>query len=147
MRFEGDLWLPRPREEVFAFFADAANLERLTPPWLHFHIVNPEIVIRQGVLIDYRLRIHGMPLRWQSEISRWDPPRVFVDEQRKGPYRRWVHTHTFEEERGGTRVGDSVEFEAPFEWLTGRFVMRDVRAIFAFRQQALAKIFSSLTDS
>lgn len=147
MRFEGTLWLPRPREEIFAFFADAANLERLTPPWLHFHIVNPEIVIRQGVLIDYRLRIHGVPLRWQSEISRWDPPSVFVDEQRKGPYRRWVHTHTFEEERGGTRVGDAVEFEAPFEWLTGRFVMRDVRAIFAFRQQALATIFSSLTDS
>jgi ligand-binding SRPBCC domain-containing protein len=142
MHFEGDLWLARPREEVFAFFADAANLQRLTPPWLHFHIVNPEIVIRRGVLIDYRLRIHGVPLRWQSEISRWEPPAAFVDEQRKGPYRRWVHTHTFEEERGGTRVGDSVEFEPPFEWLTGRFVMRDVRAIFAFRQQALAKIFA-----
>ena len=142
MRFDGDLWLPRPRDEIFGFFANAANLELLTPPWPHFHIIKPDIVIRHGVLIDYRLRIHGVPLRWQSEISRWDPPAVFVDEQRKGPYRRWVHTHTFEEERGGTRVGDAVEFEAPFEWLTGRFVMRDVRAIFAFRQQALAKIFA-----
>ncbi len=142
MRFDGDLWLPRPRDEIFGFFANAANLELLTPPWLHFHIIKADVVIRQGVLIDYRLRIHGVPLRWQSEISRWDPPAVFVDEQRQGPYRRWVHTHTFEEERGGTRVGDAVEFEAPLEWLTGRFVMRDVRAIFAFRQQALAKIFA-----
>jgi ligand-binding SRPBCC domain-containing protein len=142
MRIQRELWLPRPRGEVLAFFADAANLERLTPSWLHFHIINPDIVIGSGVLIDYRLRIHGIPLRWQSEISRWDPPRAFVDEQRKGPYRRWVHTHTFEEERGGTRVGDSVEFDVPFEWLAGRFVMRDVEAIFAFRAQALAAIFA-----
>ena len=142
MRIQLDVWLPRPREEVFAFFADAANLERLTPPWLHFRILNPHIVIARGVLIDYRLKIHGVPLRWQSEISRWDPPRTFVDEQRKGPYRRWVHTHTFEEERGGTRVGDSVEFEVPFEWIAGRFVMRDVQAIFTFREQALSTIFA-----
>jgi len=142
MRIQRDVWLPRPREEVFAFFADAANLERLTPPWLHFRILSPHIVIARGVLIDYRLKIHGVPLRWQSEISRWDPPRTFVDEQRKGPYRRWVHTHTFEEERGGTRVGDSVEFEVPFEWIAGRFVMRDVQAIFTFREQALSTIFA-----
>ena len=142
MRIQRDVWLPRPREEVFAFFADAANLERLTPPWLHFRILSPHIVIARGVLIDYRLKIHGVPLRWQSEISRWDPPRTFVDEQRKGPYRRWAHTHTFEEERGGTRVGDSVEFEVPFEWIAGRFVMRDVEAIFAFREQALSTIFA-----
>ena len=142
MRLESDLWLPRPVDDVFDFFSNAANLEALTPPWLHFHIVNPAIVIRRGVLIDYRLRLHGIPLQWQSEISRWDPPRQFVDEQRKGPYRRWVHTHTFEEERGGTRVRDVVEFEVPFGWLVGGFVMRDVRKIFAFRQQALAKLFA-----
>ena len=142
MRIQRDVWLPRPREEVFAFFADAATLERLTPPWLHFRILSPHIVIARGVLIDYRLKIHGVPLRWQSEISRWDPPRTFVDEQRKGPYRRWAHTHTFEEERGGTRVGDSVEFEVPFEWIAGRFVMRDVQAIFTFREQALSTIFA-----
>ena len=142
MRIQHGIWLPRPRGEVFAFFADAANLERLTPPWLHFRILNPHIVIARGVLIDYRLKIHGVPLRWQSEISRWDPPRTFVDEQRKGPYRRWAHTHTFEEERGGTRVGDSVEFEVPFEWIAGRFVMRDVQAIFTFREQALSTIFA-----
>ena len=69
--------------------------------------------MRPGVRIDYRLKLHGIPLQWQSEISRWDPPSTFVDEQRKGPYRRWVHTHTFADERGGTRVGDSVDFEVP----------------------------------
>ena len=143
MHFESSLWLPRPRDEVFAFFADAANLEAITPPWLHFQVLNPALVIHQGVLIDYRLTLYGIPLKWQSEISRWDPPRSFVDEQRKGPYRRWVHTHTFADERGGTRVADSVVFEVPFGWLVGRFVLRDVNRIFAFRQQALRQRFGS----
>jgi ligand-binding SRPBCC domain-containing protein len=143
LKYESDIWVPRPLDEVFAFFANAANLEALTPPWLHFTILNPDIVIAAGVRIDYRLTLYGIPLRWQSEISRWDPPASFVDEQRKGPYRRWVHTHTFAAERGGTRVGDSVDFEAPFEWLTGRFVMRDVKRIFAFRRQALIERFGS----
>jgi ligand-binding SRPBCC domain-containing protein len=142
MRIERDVWLPRPLDEVFAFFSNAANLEALTPPWLHFQILDPALVLREGVRIDYRLKLHGIPLKWQSEISRWDPPSSFVDEQRKGPYRRWVHTHTFAAERGGTRVGDSVDFEVPFAWLVGGFVMRDVQKIFAFRQQALAQIFA-----
>ena len=143
MHFESTLWLPRPRDEVFAFFSDAANLEAITPPWLHFHVLNPALVIHQGVLIDYRLRLYGIPLRWQSEISRWSPPTMFVDEQRKGPYRRWVHTHTFADERGGTRVGDAVEFEVPFGWLVGGFVIRDVNRIFAFRERALRERFGS----
>jgi ligand-binding SRPBCC domain-containing protein len=143
MHFESTLWLPRPRDEVFAFFADAANLEAITPPWLHFEVLNPALVIHEGVLIDYRLRLYGVPLKWQSEISRWDPPCSFVDEQRKGPYRRWVHTHTFAEERGGTRIGDAVEFDVPFGWLVGRFVQRDVNRIFAFREQALRQRFGA----
>ena len=142
MKYEADLWVPRPLDEVFAFFANAANLEALTPPWLEFRILNPDVVIHAGARIDYRLKIHWIPVRWQSEISRWDPPRSFVDQQRRGPYRRWVHTHTFAAERGGTRVGDSVEFDIPFGWLVGPFVMRDVKKIFAFRQQALTKIFT-----
>jgi ligand-binding SRPBCC domain-containing protein len=141
MRFDTELWLPRPRDEVFQFFANAANLEALTPPWLHFHILTPSVDMRPGALIDYRLRLYGIPLRWQSEITRWEPPVMFVDEQRRGPYRRWVHTHRFADERGGTRVHDSVEFETPLGWLSGWFVMRDVRRIFAFRTQALAQRF------
>jgi len=143
MRFTSDIWLPRPRDEVFQFFSDAGNLEALTPPWLHFEILTPGVVLRPGVRIDYRLRLYGIPLRWQSEISRWEPPECFVDEQRRGPYRRWMHTHTFAEEGGGTRVGDAVEFEVPFGWLAGRFVMRDVRKIFAFRTEVLHKLFGS----
>jgi len=143
MHFESTLWVPRPRGEVFAFFSNAANLEALTPPWLHFQILNPGIVIAPGARIDYRLKLHGLPLTWQSEISRWDPPTSFVDEQRKGPYRRWVHTHTFADERGGTRVGDAVDFEVPFAWLVGGFVTRDVQRIFAFRRQALQDRFGS----
>lgn len=141
MRFTAEIWLPRPRDEVFQFFSDAANLEALTPPWLNFEVLTPAIVLRQGALIDYRLRLYGVPLRWQSEISRWEPPERFVDEQRRGPYRRWVHTHTFAEERGGTRVADLVEFDVPFGWLAGRLVMRDVRRIFAFRTSALLERF------
>jgi ligand-binding SRPBCC domain-containing protein len=143
MRFTSELWLPRPRDEVFLFFSDAANLEALTPPWVHFEILTPGVILRRGVRIDYRLRIYGIPLRWQSEISHWEPPERFVDEQRRGPYRSWVHSHTFAEERRGTRISDAVEFEVPFEWLTGGFVMRDVRKIFAFRTQALKDRFGS----
>ena len=137
-------WLPASREAVFAFFADARNLERLTPPWLHFRILTPgTIAMRTGTRIDYRIWLHGIPLRWQSLISGWNPPRQFVDEQVSGPYRHWVHTHTFEEENGGTRVNDSVEFEVIAGWLTGRLVMRDLRMIFAYRQEMLGGIFGN----
>jgi GrpB-like predicted nucleotidyltransferase (UPF0157 family)/ligand-binding SRPBCC domain-containing protein len=141
VRFTTDIWLPRSRDEVFQFFSDAANLETLTPPWLNFEILTPTVVLRPGVRIDYRLRLYGIPLRWQSEISRWEPPDGFVDEQRRGPYRSWVHTHTFVEERGGTRVVDAVDFEVPFEWLVGWLVLRDVRRIFAFRTATLLSLF------
>ena len=144
MRFESDLWVPRPLDEVFAFFSDAANLQALTPPWLHFRILTPKpIAMHQGTLIDYSIRLHGIPISWQSEISVWDPPRQFVDTQRRGPYRRWLHHHMFAAEGIGTRVSDRVDFEVPFGWLTGRFVLRDVEKIFAFRRQALVQRFRS----
>ena len=142
MRFESDLWVPRPLDEVFAFFSNAANLEMLTPPSLRFRILTPTpIAMRQGTLIDYRIRLHGIAISWQSEITAWSPPQQFVDEQRRGPYRRWVHTHTFAAEGIGTRVSDRVEFDVPFGWLAGGFVLRDVEKIFAFRRKALTKRF------
>jgi len=141
MHFSSDIWLPRPREDVFRFFSDAANLDALTPPWLHFQILTPDVPLRAGARIDYRLRLYGIPIRWQSEISVWEPPHRFVDEQRRGPYRRWVHTHTFTDERGGTRVGDAVDFEVPLAWLAGPLVVRDVRRIFAYRTAVLVKLF------
>jgi ligand-binding SRPBCC domain-containing protein len=136
-------WLPRPRPEVFAFFSDARNLERITPPFLKFQVLTADpIDMRAGTLVDYRLRLHGLPLRWQSEIAAWDPPARFADVQRRGPYRQWEHTHTFGEQDGGTLVQDQVRYRlrgpdvltrAVNAWL----VAPDTRRIFAFRHHAL----------
>jgi ligand-binding SRPBCC domain-containing protein len=143
--FRAELWLPRPPAEIFPFFADAGNLQTITPPWLHFRIVTPTpIVMGVGTLIDYRLRVHGLPIRWRSRISAWDPPRFFSDEQIRGPYRMWMHEHTFEPSGEGTLVRDVVRFAAPGGKIVHRlFVRRDVHRIFAFRAEALRKIFSA----
>lgn len=141
--FRTHCWLPEPRETVFSFFADASNLGAITPPWLHFTMLTPApIAMRVGALIDYRLRVHGIPLRWQTEITEWKPPFRFVDEQRRGPYRRWVHTHTFEERVGGTWCHDEVVYAVPGGRLIDRlFVRRDVEAIFAYRRRAMKARF------
>jgi ligand-binding SRPBCC domain-containing protein len=141
--FETALWLPQPREVVFAYFSDAANLQAITPPWLHFHILTPlPIAMRAGALIDYRLRVHGVPLRWRTRIAVWEPPFRFVDEQLRGPYRRWVHEHTFEAVDGGTLCRDRVEYDVPGGRLIERlFVRRDVEQIFAYRRQRLEERF------
>lgn len=140
---ETDIVVGRPIEDVFAFFADAGNLERLTPPWLRFEILTPRpIAMRVGALIDYRLRVRGLPLRWRSEITAWEPPYRFVDEQRRGPYRLWIHEHTFETVDGGTRVRDRVEYAAPGGWIVQRlFVGPDLKRIFDYRTEALGRVF------
>ena len=136
-------WLPRPRADVFAFFSDPRNLERITPAFLNFHVLTAgPCELRGGALIDYRLRLRGIPLRWQSEITVWEPPRRFVDIQRRGPYRRWDHTHIFEEEAGGTMVHDQVLYALPGPDVFTRvvnavLVAPDTRRIFAFRHSAL----------
>ncbi len=141
--FESECWLPRPIDEVFRFFSDVRNLQAITPDWLDFRIVTPgPVEIRPGVLIDYRLKIHGISIGWQSEISVWEPPHRFVDEQRRGPYRLWVHEHRFAPERNGTLVNDRVKYAVPGGWIVDRlFVRRDVRRIFEFRQQKLTDLF------
>lgn len=140
-----ELWLPLPPDELFPFFADAGNLDALTPPWLHFHIVTPPpIAMREGALIDYRLRVHGIPLRWRTRINAWQPPHRFVDEQIRGPYRQWVHEHTFEPRDGGTLARDRVCYAVPFDWLTHRWLVRpDIENIFLFRAEALQRRFPS----
>lgn len=140
---EVEQWLPRPRDEVFPFFADAFNLERITPPLLRFRVAStPPIEMRQGTLIDYRLRIHGFPVRWRSEITVWEPPHRFVDEQRRGPYRQWWHEHSFEERDRGTLCRDVVRYAAPGGTLVHRLLVEpDVRKIFEFRRAELARIF------
>jgi ligand-binding SRPBCC domain-containing protein len=133
------LFLPRPLETVFPFFADAGNLEIITPPWLRFEILTPRpITMGTGAFIDYRLRLRGIPLRWQSEITAWEPPHRFVDEQRRGPYRTWIHEHTFVACDGGTEVRDFVRYGVPGGWLADRLlVRRDVRRIFEYRTDRL----------
>jgi ligand-binding SRPBCC domain-containing protein len=138
-----ELWLPRPREEVFPFFADAHNLEVITPAWLNFKILTPgPILMRTGAKIDYEFRLRGLAVRWRSEITVWEPPVRFVDAQVRGPYRSWVHEHTFEERDGGTLAKDHVEYSV---W-GGRFmdwllVRRQVREIFEYRERKLVSRF------
>jgi ligand-binding SRPBCC domain-containing protein len=147
-RLETWIWLPLPREAVFHFFADAHNLERITPPFLRFQVQQPApIVMRQDLRIDYRLRLHGLPLTWQTVITVWQPPLRFVDSQLRGPYSRWVHTHTFEEEDGGTMVRDEVLYALPGPSFVTRivnrlFVARDVARIFEYRHRALTGILT-----
>jgi len=141
--FQTELWLPRRRDEVFPFFADARNLDTLTPPWVHFKILtSTPIAMRPGALIDYRLRVHGIPIRWRTEIVEWNPPLRFVDVQLRGPYTLWHHTHTFEAHEGGTLCRDEVRYRPRGGSLTNRlFVRRDVENIFAFRNRKLTEIF------
>jgi ligand-binding SRPBCC domain-containing protein len=138
------LFLPRPLEETFPFFADAGNLEVLTPPWLRFEILSPmPMVMRAGAIIEYRLRLHGIHLRWQSEITTWAPPLRFVDEQRRGPYRKWIHEHTFTRCGNGCEMRDFVRYSVPGGRLANLlFVQRDVRRIFEYRSCKLSDFFS-----
>lgn len=149
MRFElhRQQWFPRPLDHVFGFFADAHNLEAITPPWLGFEVLTrAPIEMRPGALIDYRLRLYGLRLRWRTEISAWQPPHRFVDEQRHGPYRDWVHEHTFAAVDGGTLVRDHVRYRVPGGRLVHElFVRRDVERIFDFRRDRLAQVLGAGT--
>ena len=141
-RLTASQWLPRPRDEVFAFFSRPENLNALTPPWLHFRILTPDVPMAAGARIDYVIRLHGLPLRWRTEIRDWAPPHRFVDRQLRGPYRHWEHLHTFAGEAGGTRVLDQVDYRVPVgAWVHRWFVEPDVRRIFAYRQETLARLF------
>lgn len=140
-----DLSLARPLDEVFAFFADAANLEAITPPELRFRIESPlPIEMKQGALIVYRLSLYGVPFRWRTEISEWNVEQSFVDRQLSGPFALWVHEHRFEElEPGVTRVRDGVHYRLPFGPL-GRAVHPIVRSrlnrIFQYRSERVAQL-------
>ncbi|HEV7869217.1 MAG TPA: SRPBCC family protein [Chthoniobacteraceae bacterium] len=143
--FTAEQWLPIPRDELFSFFADAANLEALTPPWLGFSIITPvPIAMRPGALIDYRLRVRGVPLRWRTEITAWEPPVRFVDEQIRGPFRRWIHEHRFEPRDGGTLAVDRLRYAVPGGALINWLIVRhDVARIFAFRTAKLRERFAA----
>jgi ligand-binding SRPBCC domain-containing protein len=128
-------------DDTFAFFADAANLERLTPPWINFRIrTKRPIAMNEGAVIDYLIGLYGLPIPWRTRIDVWEPGVRFVDRQVAGPYRWWRHEHRFEREGNGTRVIDHVEFVPRAAWLSARLVRRDVERIFAFRQDALPRL-------
>jgi len=139
------VWLAQPRAKVFEFFSNPGNLDRLTPAWLSFAILTPATSqLKQGALLDYRLRIRGMPIRWQSEIAVWEPPHRFVDRQTKGPYSLWIHEHTFEERDHGTLVGDNVEYAVPGGTIVQKFLVApDLERIFNYRHKILQELFNS----
>ena len=142
--FDTSTWIPADIDRVFEFFSRAENLERLTPAFLNFRILTPgPITLRAGTTIDYRLSLRGLPITWRSEITAWDPPHRFVDEQRRGPYRRWSHAHEFERCDGGTRMADRVEHATWGGALVNTlFVAPELRRIFEYRQQTLAQFFA-----
>lgn len=136
--------LERPPEDAFPFFAEARNLEAITPPVLGFRVITPgQIEMGVGTLIQYRLWIRGVPLDWLTRIEGWEPGVSFVDSQLVGPYRLWHHTHTFEPRSGGTLMRDVVRYALPL-WPLGEaaapLVRRELRAIFDFRREAVARI-------
>jgi ligand-binding SRPBCC domain-containing protein len=149
-RLETTTIVPRPIEETFEFFADAGNLEAITPPWLNFEITTRRpIAMQGGALIDYRLKLRGIPLTWKTRITAWEPPFRFIDEQLKGPYKLWRHEHTFApdpEGSGGTLMIDRVDyafFGGPFAPLINRlYVRRDLDRIFAYRTETLLKLLA-----
>ncbi|MDH3529039.1 MAG: SRPBCC family protein [Acidobacteriota bacterium] len=141
------LQLALPIDETFRFFADAGNLERITPPELHFRITTPHpIEISKGTLIDYNLKLRGIPITWKTEISRWDPPYAFVDQALKSPYKQWIHLHTFEETSNvGTEITDEVRYRLPIEPfgdLMHWYVRKELDYIFDYRQKAVTEILS-----
>ena len=141
--------VPRSRNEVFTFFSDAFQLEQITPDWLNFQILTPgPIELKTGSLIDYRIRLHGIPIGWQTEISSWKPPFSFTDRQVRGPYWLWEHLHTFEEVEGGTLTVDIVRYRP----IGGRFsnwlvVEKDLRRIFEYRRRRLLELFPATVSA
>jgi ligand-binding SRPBCC domain-containing protein len=146
--FRAEQTVPRPVDEVFAFFSKAENLQELTPPWLHFHILSVDPApVRKGTLIRYSLRWRIFPIHWTTEILEWDPPYSFVDVQLKGPYKLWRHEHRFKAEGTSTVISDRVQYRLPFGplgWIAHMLkVRRDVETIFAYRTQVVNRIFGN----
>lgn len=145
---ERTLFIPRSRPEVFAFFSDASNLERITPPFLRFRILTPApISMQAGTLIDYQLRLYGLSFRWRTCIEAFQPPSYFIDAQLRGPYKSWHHRHTFQDAPGGTLMLDRVDYDLPLGPLGAvahtLFVRRSVEQIFDHRNQTILQLLAA----
>lgn len=149
--FEKESFIKQSPEKVFEFFSQAENLEKVTPTRLQFKILTSlPIEMHVGCLIDYQLKIYGIPISWQTEITAWDPPHRFADIQAKGPYRRWIHEHRFEKVAGGTRMLDIVEYAIPgglfAPIIHTLFVKNDIEKIFTYRESKYEEIFNDQSD-
>ena len=140
-------WVPQPLDKTFLFFKDAKNLEKLTPEFLKFKVLNqstPEI--KEGTKLNYRISLHGFPVGWQSKIIDWKPDKKFSDVQLKGPYSYWHHTHEFEEKNGGTLIRDRVLYKVPFgipgDLVGGGWVRKDLENIFTYRQKTIETLLA-----
>lgn len=134
--------IEKPLDEVFSFFSNAHNLTEITPPHMHLMVLTPPpIEMEVGTLIDYRFKLRGIPVRWQTEITKWDPPHFFADEQRRGPYQCWIHQHKFVESEGATLVQDEVEYAVLGGQLINKlFVRPDIEKIFQYRSSKLQEL-------
>jgi ligand-binding SRPBCC domain-containing protein len=138
-----------PAERAFAFYGDARNLEALTPPWLRFRVTSaPAGLLQAGALIEYRLKLHGVPVRWRTRIEVWEPPVRFVDVQLRGPYALWEHTHTFAPAGpGAVEIRDRVRYRIPFgplgDLAHALFVRSDLERIFDYRRDAVAGLLGA----
>ena len=144
--FNQHQWVERSKDEVFDFFSKAENLEKLTPETLSFKILKKSTPnMQKGMLIDYKLKIHGIPCKWKTLISEWEAGDYFVDTQIKGPYKEWIHKHSFSERNNGTWMRDQIKFKTPFGrfgfLIAGFFIMKDLKGIFSYRKQAIEQIF------
>jgi ligand-binding SRPBCC domain-containing protein len=144
--------IKKPIDEVFLFFSDAKNLEKITPAQLKFRIITPGLIeMKEGALIRYKLRLNGIPFSWLTEISEWEPPHRFTDTQLKGPYKKWVHTHSFREDGQETIINDHVQYQlpnVPFSEIVHRwYVRKQVEHIFEYREQVIQKLFSHSVET
>lgn len=145
---ERKITIQQPRQRVFEFFSKAENLDKVTPGWLRFKILTPPpIEMKKGTVIDYKLKLYGVPVNWRTEITEWQPSHRFVDVQLEGPYKLWVHEHIFEELDGGTLMIDRVKYTAPGAFLEPivhkLFIERDVNRIFDYREKVFGTIFNA----
>lgn len=144
--FKRTQFVNSPLNEVFYFFSEAKNLETITPPYLNFKILKTSTAdIQKGTLIDYQLKLHGIPFKWKTHIKDFQQNKMFIDEQIKGPYKKWIHTHSFKEKDGGTLIEDHVVYKIPLgglgKLLLGKYIKSDLEKIFSYREKIIEEYF------